>query len=130
MSLVVDASTIVAALIDSGPEGRWAESVIVAGPLAAPHLMPTEVANILRRAALSGDVSQELASIAHAELSALQVELVPYEAVAERAWELRHNLTIYDASYVALAELLDWPLATLDLRLASATGPTCTFVTP
>jgi predicted nucleic acid-binding protein len=59
----------------------------------------------------------------------LRVDLFPYEVVAARVWELRHNMTAYDAWYVALAEALDSPLATLDARLARAAGPRCRFVT-
>ena len=130
MSLVVDASVVVAALIDGGPDGRWAESILVADQLAAPHLMPVEAANILRRAALAGDISDEAASLAHADLLALVVELFPYEVLAPRVWELRSNVTAYDACYVALAEALRAPLATLDRKLAESTGPRCTFRTP
>jgi hypothetical protein len=71
--------------------------------------MPVEVANILRRAMLAGDVTDDVAALAHADLLALRVELFPYEAVAPRAWELRANLTAYDACYVALAEALRAP---------------------
>jgi predicted nucleic acid-binding protein len=60
LSAVVDASVIVAALVDDGPAGRWAETLVAGQPLAAPHLMPVEAANILRRAALAGDVSDDI----------------------------------------------------------------------
>lgn len=130
MTLVIDASLVVAALIDSGPEGRWAEDLLSSDSLAAPHLMPVEAANILRRAALARDVTGDIATLAHADLVALRVALFPYEPFAGRVWELRKNLTTYDAWYVALAEALDAPLATLDRRLARAPGPTCEFVVP
>lgn len=128
MTVVVDASAMVAALVDSGPEGRWAESLLVAD-LAAPQLLPVEVSNVLRRAAVAGDVTHDVASLAHSDLLALRIELIPYELVAGRVWDLRHNLTSYDAFYVAVAELLDAPLATLDQRLIDAPGPTCAFAT-
>lgn len=130
MTLVVDASVVAAALADSGPDGGWAESMLGAGDLAAPHLMPSEVANILRRAELAREISRETASLAHADLLALPVALFPYEPFAARVWELRANLTAYDAWYVALAETLGAQLATLDLRLARAAGPRCDFVLP
>lgn len=130
MTVVVDASVVVAALVDGGETGQWAEEVLRSGQLAAPHLMPVEVANILRRSVQSGDVSPDTASLAHADLQDLRVELFPYEAVASRAWELRDNLTLHDAWYVALAELLDTELATLDRRLTRAPGPVCRFVVP
>lgn len=128
--LVVDASTVVAALVDAGPLGAWAEAVLVAGPLAAPHLMPAEAANILRRTALAGDLSADVAALAHDDLLALRVELFPYAPLASRAWELRANVTTYDAWYVALAETLDAKLATLDVKLSRAPGPRCAFATP
>lgn len=130
MTLVVDASVVVAALVDGGEDGAWAEAVLLSDDLAAPHLMPAEVANILRRAKLAGDVTADTASLAHGDLLDLRVELVPYAAVASRAWELHENLTLYDAWYVALAELLGADLATLDARLARAPGPRCGFVVP
>lgn len=130
MTLVVDASVVVAALVDGGDVGRWAEEILRSTDLAAPHLMPVEVANILRRAARAGDASPDTAALAHADLLELRVALVPYAAVAARAWELRGNVTMYDAWYVALAELLDADLATLDARLARAPGPECGFVLP
>jgi len=130
VTLVVDASGIVAALVDDGPAGRWAEVLLVENALAAPHLLHVEVASVLRRASLAGDISADTASIAHGELIDLPVELFAYELFAERAWDLRKTVTSYDACYVALAELLDAPVATLDRRLASAPGPRCQFLTP
>lgn len=129
MTIVIDASAAVAALVDSGPDGRWAETLL-ATPLVAPHLMPAEVANVLRRAVASGEITNDAASLAHADLAELRIDLVPYGTVAWRVWELRRNLTAYDAWYVAVAELLDSPLATIDHRLAAATGPRCSFLTP
>jgi len=130
LTAVVDASVIVAALVDDGPAGRWAEALVAGQPLAAPHLMPVEAANILRRAALAGDLSDDIASLAHADLVALPAELFPYEPFATRIWELRGAVTAYDAWYVALAESLAVPLATLDGRLARAPGPRCRFLGP
>ena len=130
MTLVVDASVVVAAVVDTGPDGQWAEALLAAGGLTAPHLMPVEVANILRRAALAGDISHEVGGLAHADLMELHVQLFPYEVVAERVWELRRNVTAYDACYVALAESLDAPLATLDITLSRAPGLRCAFSTP
>jgi predicted nucleic acid-binding protein len=128
--LVVDASLLVSALVDGGPEGVWAEGVLSGDALAAPHLMPVEVANILRRGVLSGELSGDAGSLAHADLLALHVELFPYAPFAERVWELRDSVTAYDAWYVALAETLSASLATLDRRLTRAAGPRCRFVVP
>ncbi len=130
MTLVIDASMVVAGLTDSGTDGDWAESLLAGGALAAPHLMPVEVANILRRAALAGDISADVASLAHTDLLDLHVEFFPYQPCAVRVWELRNNVTCYDGWYVAVAEMLDAPLATLDGRLANSAGPRCRFLLP
>jgi predicted nucleic acid-binding protein len=130
VTVVVDASAVVAALVDDGPDGRWAESEIVREGLAAPHLMPVVAANILRRAVLVGDLSADTATLAHEDLVALRVDLFPYEPHARRVWQLRDSLTAYDAWYVALAEALGIPLVTLDGRIARVPGPRCEFRLP
>ncbi len=107
MSLVIDASAVVAALTDSGRDGQWAADTLRGRTLAAPHHMPIEAANVLRRASLAGDLSPDSASLAHADLLELRVELFPYAPLAERCWELRSNITTDDAAYIALAEQLD-----------------------
>ena len=130
MTSVVDASVVVAALVDSGPNGAWAEAIVSAGPLVAPHLLPAEVASVLRRSVSAALLSPDVAALAHADLLDLPFDLVPYGPAAHRVWELRENLTPYDAWYVATAEMFDAPLATLDQRLVRAPGPTCSFLTP
>ena len=130
MTIVADASVVVAALVDSGPDGTWADELLHSDHLGAPHLMPAEVANLLRRAVLAGKISDDTAALAHADLLALRVELFPYEPFAKRVWDLRTNVTAYDAWYVALAETLGAKLATLDTRLSRATGPRCGFTSP
>ncbi len=130
MTLVVDASVVVAALMDGGPTGSWAESVLASDQLAAPHLMPAEAANILRRAALAGDISSDSAALAHADLLRLRAALFAYEPFADRVWELRRHVTAYDGWYVALAESLGAAVATLDRRLARVPQTRCSFVTP
>ncbi|MGF1668626.1 MAG: type II toxin-antitoxin system VapC family toxin [Acidimicrobiia bacterium] len=130
MTTVVDASLVVAFLVDDGPDGAWAAEALGGGSLAAPHLLPVEVAGMLRRAALTGAIPDTVATLAHADLLDIPMILYPYEPLAHRIWSLRANVTGYDAWYVALAEALDAPLATLDLRLAGAAGPECSFVTP
>lgn len=130
MSLVVDASVVVAALVDGGADGAWAEPHLAAEGLASPHLMPAEVASILRRAVLAGSLSSEVASLAHRDLLDLRIELFPYEPYAERVWDLRANVTAYDAWYVAVAEELGAPLVTLDQRLVRSPGPRCQFASP
>ena len=126
--MVIDASMVVAALIDSGTDGRWAESLLTSDSLAAPHLLAAEASNILRRSALTDTISAEQASLAYSDLLDLRVELFPYAPFATRIWDLRDNVTCYDAWYVALAEALNAPLATLDVRLARASAPRCRFM--
>lgn len=128
--LAVDASTLVAALTDGGADGSWASSLLTAGPLVAPHLLPVEAASVLRRLQLGDVISADAAAMAHADVTDLRVRLLPYAPFASRIWELRDNLTPYDAWYVAVAEAFDVPLATFDTRLVGATGPRCRFATP
>ena len=129
-TLVLDSSAIVALLADAGPAGEWVAATAADVTLAAPSLALFETANVLRRQQLNGQLERVEASLAHEDLLALPLQLWPYDAVAERAWELRATLTAYDASYVALAELLDVDIVTLDERLARASGPRCTIRTP
>lgn len=126
--IVLDASATVALLADAGPLGQWVEATIGGASLFAPELMPFEVNNILRRHALAGVLDPSAATLAHMDLVALPVDLYPYAVVAERVWELRANLTTYDGSYVALAELLAASVITLDPRLARAPGPQCSII--
>jgi predicted nucleic acid-binding protein len=130
VSAVVDASLLVAATTDSGAEGTWAEGVLRAGGLVAPHLALAEATNILRRLELAGKLARVEAGSAARDLLLLDLDLMPYHPFAERVWELRTNVTSYDAWYVAVAEDLDLPLATLDRRLATAIGPRCRFLLP
>jgi predicted nucleic acid-binding protein len=82
VTLVVDASMVVAGLTDSGADGQRAESLLAGEVLTAPHLMPVEVANILRRAAAAGDISADVASLAHSDLLDLRVEFFPLSSYA------------------------------------------------
>ena len=130
MTVVVDASVMVAALIDSGPVGTKAEAALAGQRLAAPHLLPAEVSTVLRRSVAARLVSPDVASLALADLTMLPVDHYPFQAFADRVWELRRNLTAYDAWYVALAEELEAPLLTLDRKLARARGPRCEVRVP
>ncbi len=129
MTRVVDASVLVAALVDAGQAGQWAEVALAEGPLAGPELALVEASNILRRLELAGEISRLEATSAHRDLL-LALELFPFAPFAERVWALRANLTSYDAWYVALAETLDCPLMTLDRRLSRASGPRCDIIVP
>ncbi|MDX6721318.1 MAG: hypothetical protein QOJ63_3572 [Solirubrobacteraceae bacterium] len=120
--VVCDASALVALLLDGGPDGRWATQALGEADLAAPDLVGFEVANVIRRHELAGIVSADQAAQAHADLRDLAIEHWPYELLAPRAWQLRRSLSIYDAAYVALAELTGATIVTLDRRIGGAPG--------
>jgi len=130
MSVVVDASVLVAATVDGGSAGVWAEEIVSRDEIVAPHLVLVEATNILRRLERTRELSPFEAALAQRDLVRLGIDLLPFEPFAERVWELRRNVTSYDAWYVAIAEAFDFPFATLDLRLARAAGPSCRFLTP
>lgn len=123
--LVVDASVVVVALGDDGPDGDSARSRLRGEHLAAPELVDLEVASVLRRQVRNGSVDARRADQALADLVALPLQRAPHAPLLARSWELRDNLTIYDAAYVTLAELWDATLLTGDRRLAAAPGPRC-----
>lgn len=90
--------------------------------LAAPHLIDAETTQILRRYARAGEIGDRRGREALADLAGLPIQRYPHIYLLPRIWDLRHNLTAYDAVYVALAELLEAPLVTRDRRLARAAG--------
>jgi predicted nucleic acid-binding protein len=130
LSVVVDSSVVVAALVDTGDNGAWAEKILEQDDLYAPELLRVEAANVLRRLERGKEITEQEANAAFEDLMELDVELHAFEPFSERVWELRHNVTSYDGWYVSLAEALNLPLATLDGRLAKAEGPKCRFLTP
>ncbi|NDL60499.1 PIN domain-containing protein [Phytoactinopolyspora sp. XMNu-373] len=125
--LVVDASVLVVALGDDGPDGDLARERLRGHGLVAPELIDLEVASVLRRQYVSGRLDDRRARQALNDLEAIPVRRAPHRSLLSRCWELRDNLTVYDAAYVALAELLDSTLLTADRRLASAPGTRCTI---
>ena len=130
MTVIVDASVLVSALIGSGAVGSWAESLIEEDEISAPELVMPETINSPRRLESSGQITQTEADGAFRDLMDFRISLYSFEPFAGRVWELRFNLTSYDAWYVALAESLACPLATLDARIRRATDPTCEMVFP
>ena len=121
---------LVAALIDTGPHGVWAEDVLARGSLHAPELARAEATNILRRLERAKLITTPEANGAQEDLMQLDIDMFSFEPFADRIWELRHNVTSYDAWYVALAEALKLPLATLDEALSKSNGVACEFLTP
>ena len=130
MSVVIDSSVVIAALVDSGPHGDWAEEVLAGGLQQAPELVRAEATNIFRRLERAKLITTAEANAAQDDLMQLDIELFPFEPFASRIWELRHNVTSYDAWYVAIAEALELPLATLDKPLSRSNGVSCKFLTP
>ena len=130
MTLVADASLVAAALLDDGAVGAWARGLLASDSVVAPHVMPAEVASVLRRSVFRGDVSSDVGALALADLLDIRAALAPFRPFARRIWELRDTVTPYDAWYVAIAESLGSDLATLDSRLAMSPGPRCRFLTP
>ena len=122
--IVLDASAVVAVLLDPGQGAeRIRERIESPGEsLHVPHLMDLEVLHVLRRQALHGTVSQRRSAEALEDLANIMFVRYPHTSLVERIWELRENLTVYDAAYVALAEALEAPLVTMDARLAQAPG--------
>lgn len=125
--IVVDASAIATALGDDGADGRRVRERLAGERLAAPELLDLEVVSAFRRLCAAGKVAAERAEAAITDLNALRVERVSHRPLLARCWELRENMTVYDAAYVALAENLDAALLTADRRLASAPGARCAF---
>jgi predicted nucleic acid-binding protein len=123
--IVVDASVIVTALADDGDDGDGVRGRLRDERLIAPHLIDLEVVAAWRRLAGAGALAQRRAQLALEDLRALRVDRVPHGPLLSRCWELRENLTVYDAAYIALAEALDLTLLTADARLAAASGTRC-----
>ena len=130
VSAVCDASAVVALLLDAGPDGQWVTARLSGATLLAPSLVTFESSNIIRRHEMARLISADQAAQAHADLLDLTIELWPYELLGARVWELRRNLSTYDASYVAVAERSDAPLVTLDRRISRAPNLRCTVVVP
>lgn len=127
--IVVDASVLAVALADDSPDGDAARARLRGQDLAAPELVDLEATSVIRRHLLSGQLDTRRAELALADLVALPLRRCAHLPLLPRCWELRQNLTTYDAAYVALAELLDVVLVTADGRLAAAPGPRCRIET-
>jgi predicted nucleic acid-binding protein len=121
--IVVDASVLLEALLRT-PAAQVVEDRLFAPgqTLHAPHLLDVEVAQVIRRYAANGEIDSERGRQALIDLADLALRRYPHDFLLPRIWDLRSNLTAYDAAYVALAEVLEVPLLTRDRRLANAAG--------
>ncbi len=119
--IVVDASALLEVLLNT-PAGTLVARRLFAEDetLHAPHLLDVEVAQVLRRYALAGDLDPDRGLQALEDLADFRLTRYPHDLFLPRIWELRHNMTAFDAAYIALAETLAAPLVTRDARLASA----------
>jgi predicted nucleic acid-binding protein len=125
--IVVDASVLVAALAGDNADGDSARARLAGDSLAAPELIDVEVVSVLRRLFLAGNLDARRADLALVDLIELPLQRVPHRPLLARCWELRDNVTPYDAAYIALAEILDAVLVTADARMSKAPGTRCRF---
>jgi predicted nucleic acid-binding protein len=124
--IVADASVLANVIGDDGADGGRARGELrAAGWVAAPDLVDVETVAVLRKRWLAGTISDRRFESAIADLEQLAISRYPTLPLMRRAFELRANVTAYEATYVALAELLGCELLTGDRRLAGAPGPSC-----
>ena len=121
--IVLDASAVLEVLFRSRVGSEIEKRILSPREtLYAPHLLDLEVAQVLRRYWLSGEINPERGKEAIEDLRDLPINRYPHDIFLDRIWELRYNMTAYDAVYVALAEALPAPLLTCDAHLASSPG--------
>lgn len=120
--IVVDSSALVDSLVGRPPSWPLLTRLAADRDLHAPHLVDVEVLNALRGLVQIGELSDSRAADARTDFARLAITRYPHQGLADRMWELRHNLTAYDAAFVVLSEMLDAPLITTDRRLAEAPG--------
>ncbi|MGY1669724.1 type II toxin-antitoxin system VapC family toxin [Geodermatophilus sp. SYSU D00710] len=128
---MLDASVVIDAMAVTGPAGDRARWLVAEESwLHLPSVAGAEITSALRSMVLRGRLSAGDARIAAVRASRLRARRYPFEPFLERVWDLRENVTVYDAWYVALAEALDAPLVTADERLRRADGPRCQVLSP
>lgn len=128
--IVVDSSVLAPALVDADPDGAGLRAQLAGHELVAPQILDLEVMSVYRRHSRSGKITAAEADLAVQRLAELPMERFPHTHLTGRVWELRHNVTSYDAAYIALAEALNVPFWTRDQRLANAPGIRCQTVVP
>jgi predicted nucleic acid-binding protein len=121
--IVVDASALLEVMLRTSAADAVERRLFAHGQtLHAPHLVDVEVAQVIRGYAAKGEINGERGRAALDDLTDFPLRRYPHDFLLSRVWDLRNNLTAYDAVYVALAEALDAPLVTRDQRLAAAAG--------
>ncbi|TML43935.1 MAG: type II toxin-antitoxin system VapC family toxin [Actinobacteria bacterium] len=123
--LVLDASVLAPVVADSGRDGVRFRDRLRGEVVAGPDLLRVEVVSVLRRHAHTGHLTADQADAAISDLTAFPIMVFPTAPLLRRVWELRQNLTAYDACYVALAEAVDTTFVTADRRLTTAPGLRC-----
>lgn len=126
--IVIDASVTATALSSDDEDGARARAHFPEDDVFVPELIDLEVTSYIRRAVRLGQMEPQRALQALADLALMPLERVSHTPFLSRIWELRHNLTPYDAAYVALAEIMEAPLLTADVRLTRAPGLACEVV--
>ena len=125
--LVADASVLVLVVADATQEGGAFRDRLRGEAVCGPDLLRVEVVSALRRMTATTKLTRTQGAAAVDDLLELPLSVFPTAPLLRRAWELRTNVSAYDACYVALAEALDCTLVTADERLARAPGPRCTI---
>lgn len=120
--IVLDTSALLTALVATPPHHELVARVAGSDSLHCPHHVDMEFLSALRGLVLGGRLTADRAADARRDFASLRVLRYPIRSIADRAWDLRHSVTAYDACFLALAEALDCPLVTCDGRLASASG--------
>jgi predicted nucleic acid-binding protein len=121
--IVVDASAVLEVLLQTPAAPRIEARLFSPGEtLHAPHRLDLEVVHVLRRYEATGEINAQRGQEAINDLTAWPLRRYSHDLFLSHIWALRHNLTAYDAAYVALAETLDVPLVTCDARLAASVG--------
>ena len=121
--IVVDASALVEMLLPTAVGEAVSARLFDSGDsLGAPHLIDVEAAQVLRRYERAGEIDDLHGRESMADLADMPIRRYPHSVLLPRVWELRRNLTAYDALYVALSEALHAPLVTRDRRLAGSAG--------
>jgi predicted nucleic acid-binding protein len=123
--IVVDASVLLTALLDDGSDGDEARAHLRGESLTAPELIDLEILSAVRGLNLAGKLTSRRAEVALRDLTDLPLKRVAHGPLVGRCWDLRDNLTPYDAAYVALAEAIAAPLVTADRGLAQTPGARC-----